>query len=222
MKKFTFALFLITALVVGAFCQNGIIRELSGEVELKPVGATDFARASTGDTVALNTIVSTGFRSTAIIAVGNSLITVRPLTRLSLAEIQSSGNTENVNLSLQAGRIRVDVSPPAGTRTNLTVQTPNATASVRGTSFAMDTVSITVSEGRVSFGGTSGPAVMVSGGNASFVAASGTSANPAEVAAATLAPASPVGAPSPDAVAQPSESAAASASGIRMIMEYRP
>jgi hypothetical protein len=130
MKKFFFAFFLITVFAFGAFCQNtssmtGVIRELTGEVELKPAGAAGFMRASVGDTLAANTIISTGFKSITLIEIGSSLITVRPLTRLTLSEIQNMGTAENINISLQTGRIRADVTPPAGSKTTFNVQTPS-------------------------------------------------------------------------------------------------
>jgi hypothetical protein len=195
MKRLLMMIFL-TAITASAFCQNGVIRELTGEVELKHAGATAFVRANAGDTVAPSTIVSTGFRSTTIIAVGNSVITVQPLTRLSLAEIQTAGNAENVRLDLQAGRVRVDVNPPAGTQANFSVQTPSATASVRGTSFEMDAETITVHTGRVIYTGTAGTAAIVTGGNAGSVNMDGTPANPVEIAEASLEPPPPVDVPS--------------------------
>ena len=194
MKKTFFTILLLAAIAAGVFGQNGVIRELTGEVELKPSGASSFTAAKAGDVVARDTIVSTGFRSTAVITVGSSTITVRPLTRLSLAEIQSASETENVNVNLQTGRVRVDVRPPAGTRTDFTVQSTTASASVRGTSFEFDMVNLSASEGTVSFGGVSGtPAVMVQAGGASFIGTDGSAVNPAEVSAAALLPPAPVG-----------------------------
>jgi len=195
MKKYVLVLLLITGIVFCVFGQNGVIRELTGEVEIKSAGASDFVRASAGDTIALNTIVSTGFRSTAIVEIGSSLITVRPLTRLSLAEIRSMDNTENVNLNLQAGRIRVDVNPLAGTRTNLSVQSPSATASVRGTSFDFDTVNLKVNKGKMVFSGNAGPPVIVGAGNSSFIDKGGTPADPVKLVMSTLSPSSPLGVP---------------------------
>jgi hypothetical protein len=100
--------------------------------------------------------VSTGFKGTAIITVGSTTILVKPLTRLSLSKIQLSSGSENLNMNLQAGRVRVDVKPPEGTKTNFTVQSPSATASVRGTSFEFDTLNLKVLEGTVVFLGNSG------------------------------------------------------------------
>jgi hypothetical protein len=169
MKKTLAFLLMLGAVVYGISAQSGEIRELTGEVSVKAAGKTAFTAAKAGDKIAQDTIVSTGFKSTAVIAVGSSVITVRPLTRLSLAEIQSSAGTETLNVSLQTGRVRVDVKPPAGTRANTTVQGPSATASVRGTSFEFDTVKLTVNEGTVAFSGASGPISMVNAGKTSSI-----------------------------------------------------
>jgi len=179
MKKVIFTAFFITMIIAGVFCQNGIIRELTGEVELKKAGETVFVPAAAGDVVSPNTVVSTGFRSTAVIAVGGSVITVRPLTRLTLAEIQSAEKTENVKVKLQTGKVRVEVKPPAGTRVNLNVQSPSATASVRGTIFEMDTQNLIGIEGKVMLNGTNGAGVMVTGANSSSSNIDGTVSNPA-------------------------------------------
>lgn len=171
----------------------GVIRDLSGTVELKLAGSSDFIAASAGDVIAQSTIVSTGFKSSAVIVMGSSVISVRPLTRLSFAEIQSSSGAETVNVGLQTGRVRVDVNPPAGTRANVTVKSPSATASVRGTSFEFDTVNLTVNEGTVAFSGNFGPAAMVNAGGTSFVGSNVTPADPANLITADLMPSAPVG-----------------------------
>jgi hypothetical protein len=193
MRKIIFTVVFVTLAAAGAFCQNGVIRELTGEVELKRSGSTAFVTASAGDAVSSNTVVSTGFRSTAIIAIGSSVITVRPLTRLTLAEIQSTENTENVNVSLQAGRVRVEVKPPAGTKTNLNVQSPSATASVRGTTFEMDTKNLIGIEGKILLSGASGTGVLVTGGNSSSSNVDGTVSNPAVNAEQSVQIQQPVG-----------------------------
>jgi len=172
----------VVALLIGgavlAFAQNGVIRELTGEVSLKPAGTSAFVPAKAGDVVAKDTVVSTGFKSIAVIAVGSSVITVRPLTRLTLAEIQTASGTETVNVNLQAGRVKVDVKPPAGTKANFTVQSPSATASVRGTSFECDTVNLKTLEGTVAYSGTFGAPMMVHARGVSFIGKDGKAVDP--------------------------------------------
>ncbi|MCL2067726.1 MAG: FecR family protein [Treponema sp.] len=192
MKK-SFFLVIFMGVVIFAFAQNGVIQELTGEVELKHAGATVFVPAFAGDIVALNTIVSTGFRSTAIVAVGSSTIVVRPLTRLSLAEISAGSGTENINLNLQAGRVRVEVRPPAGTRTSFNVQSPSATASVRGTTFDSDTNNVDVIDGDVLFGNRQGPGVLISKGGSGSVGADGKVYKTGRDGSKGLNPSNPVG-----------------------------
>jgi len=156
MKKTVLAFFLMIA-GMGVFAQNGTIQELSGTVELKNPGAANYVPAKIGDTVSQKTVVSTGFKSTALIQVGGTLLTVRPLTRLTLTEISASSGAETLNVSLQAGRVRVDVTPPVGVKTSMSVSSPSATASVRGTSFEFDTRNLYVNHGTVSFKGNGAP-----------------------------------------------------------------
>ena len=173
MKKTILAFFLVL-ITLSVFAQAGVIRQVSGTVELKHSGAADFVAAEIGDEVRQDTIVSTGFRSTALIEVGNSaLITVRALTRLALTEISAAAGTETINANLQAGRIRVDVNPPAGTRASMTVSSPSATASVRGTTIFFDGKNLGVIGGMANFQGQKGPPVLVGDGFSSGISTAG-------------------------------------------------
>jgi len=197
MKKTILVLILIAA-GLSVFAQtsdqrSGIIRELNGTVELKTAGTSQYVPAKAGDEVRQDTVISTGFKSTAIVALGSTVIAVRPLTRLTLTEIRASAGTETLNVNLSAGRVRVDVNPPAGTRTAMTVSSPSATASVRGTSFEFDTRNLRVNNGIVSFLGKKGNRMMVRGGSSSSVGGNGKAANPINVKNGELKPSKPQG-----------------------------
>ncbi|GHV69706.1 iron dicitrate transporter FecR [Spirochaetia bacterium] len=192
MRKFLLVL-LICLAGPAVFAQQGTLRNADGTVEIKHPGQTAFVPAKAGDAVPAKAIVSTGFKSSAVIAVGNSLITVRPLTRLSLEEMIQSQNSETVNLQLQAGRVRVEVKPPAGTKTNLTVQTPSATASVRGTEFESDTFNTTVNEGVVEFHGQSGGIVLIGSGDTGRIDNQGRAQDPQETFESELRVKAPAG-----------------------------
>jgi len=188
----------VSLLLAGAalcvFAQSGVISEFTGTVELKTAKATSFVPAKTGDVVAADTIVSTGFRSTAVIKVGSSTIAVRPLTRLSLAEIRAESNSETLKVDLQAGRVRVDVKPPAGTRATTSVQSPSATASVRGTEFEFDAINLKVYEGTVVLQGNDDMVgVPVSAGAVSYVDGYGRAIDPVAIGRHSLTPPEPAG-----------------------------
>jgi hypothetical protein len=195
MKKTLCIAAMLCAVVFGAFAQKaGVIQEMAGEVELKAAGASSFSPARVGSEVSQDTVVSTGFKGTAIIAVGSTTIAVKPLTRLSLSEIQLSSGSENLNMNLQTGRVRVDVKPPEGTKTNFTVQSPSATASVRGTVFEFDTLNLKVHEGNVAFLGKGGKIqTSVPAGFTTTLNKNGGAIDPTVVAKAAVQPASPPG-----------------------------
>lgn len=190
MKKIFVVVVMLCMTAYGMFAENsdgpladglcGVIQELTGDVYLKPAGSSVFVAARAGDEITQNTVISTGFKSTAVIAAGCSLITVRPLTRLSLAE--------NINVNLQTGRVKVDTIP--GTTANCTVQSSCASASVRGTNFEFDTVNIKVNEGTAAFYGISGPAAIVKTGGKNSIGSDG---KPSDTAVASLLPSAPTG-----------------------------
>jgi len=178
MKKINLV-FLLLFITFSVFAQNGTIQQLSGTVELKHPGSANFVTAAAGDEVRQDTVISTGFRSNALIAVGAAtLITVRPLTRLTLTEISIAAGTETLNANLQAGRVRVDVSPPAGTRASMSVSSPSATASVRGTTLFFDGRNLGVSGGMATFQGDRGPPVLLGDGFFSRIGMEGKPGNP--------------------------------------------
>ena len=156
--------FLFSFNVFAQGSESGVITELSGTVELKVSVASPFVPANVGDLVEEDTIISTGFSSSALIELGSVILLVRPLTRLTLTEISASQGAETLNVNLQAGRVRVDVNPPAGARAAMTVTSPSATASVRGTSFDFDTRNLAVHKGQVGFKGNTGYTVVLGAG----------------------------------------------------------
>ncbi|MDR2941882.1 MAG: FecR family protein [Treponema sp.] len=197
MKKAIVQFLLLVIFFAGAgicvFSQNGMIKELSGVVELKLAGADEYVPAVAGAQVAADTVISTGFKSTALLEVGSAVIAVRPLTRLTLKEIKASQGTETINVNLQAGRVRVDVKPPAGTKASFSVTSPSATASVRGTSFFFDTRNLRVREGKVAFRGNHGYTVQVAAGSHSGIGENGIASGAQDDNSAELAPPSPPG-----------------------------
>ena len=155
--------------VSGIFSQDAIIRQMTGTVEIKKAGSTAWETAVPGQTVPVDTVISTGFKSYALISIGSSVMNVRPLTRLSITEIKTSHTTEAINVNLQAGRVRTDVNPPAGTKVSFATKAPPATASVRGTVFEMDVYNLWVIEGSVEYRGTAGASVVVDAGGHHYV-----------------------------------------------------
>jgi hypothetical protein len=190
---------LVMGLVIGSgtglFAQTALLRELTGTVEIKAPGSAVWAPAKAGMAIDRAASISTGFKSTALIALGNSVVTVRPLTRLTLEElVTNQDGNEQVAVYLRTGKVRAEVTPPSGRKTDFTVKSPSATASVRGTVFEFDTTQLNVIEGRVQFQSSSGSLASVRAGEASAVnETSAALTSPREEATGAFAPELPAG-----------------------------
>jgi hypothetical protein len=157
---------------------NAVIREFNGDVEVKAPGG-DWVPALAGAPLENSTLVSTGFKSTALLAIGNSTILVRPLTRLSLEELAARDGNEDFKLILRAGRVHSEVTPPSSGKVNFTIRNPTATASVRGTSFDFDAISLTVYAGTVVFTGRDNAAIITPSGKSTVIDKQGRASAPA-------------------------------------------
>jgi hypothetical protein len=178
MKAITKIVLLLLVARISLYAQNtgdaagsgALIRNIAGTVEVKLPGAEEWIQAEEGMSITNNTAISTGFRSTAVLVLGESFITLRPLTRLTLEELILGRSNEGAALSLRTGRIRAEVKPPAEGKTNFTVRMPAVTASVRGTVFDLDPLNLSVREGRVLYAAAAtGAALSVGAGRSGAV-----------------------------------------------------
>jgi hypothetical protein len=208
-------LLMLGAALLGA--QTARIQRISGAVEVKAPGAAEWRPAEEGQTLDRAALISTGFRSSALLSVGASTITVRALTRLSLEEIVAARNEEQVTVQLRTGRIRAEVNPPTGGTTDFTVRSPVATASVRGTVFDFDGIRLRVEEGRVYLGSENAAGVYISAGHAAAAdPETGKIATAIETIHEGLTPALPAGADAAPAVPRP----AAASAGLDIVFDW--
>lgn len=195
------AVFVIVSAVFVA-AQEAVFSEINGKVEYQLAGG-EWQSAKLGDKVGKGSMVSTGFKSSAVLKVDATSISLKPITRLSLEELLKTQGGTSTQLFLLAGRVKADVPPQPGQTTDFRVNSPTATASVRGTSFEFDGVNLVVDRGVVKLGaptpritggggggtGTApaatpagtGPSRDVREGEFSYVAADGTVVAPAAV-----------------------------------------
>jgi hypothetical protein len=157
-------LFLSLALVSSLSAQlKAVIKEMTGKVEIKPSeGAWRAAKA--GVTLTQGYSVSTGFDSTAVIEIGQSVLRVRPLTRMRLEELIEKEGTVSTSLYLGVGKVKAEVKTAAGVPQKFTLKGPVSTAAVRGTDFEFDGFTVKVTNGIVVFMNTVGQSRGVSEG----------------------------------------------------------
>ena len=170
MRKLLMAMLLLAA-ASAIRAQDGQARivEVQGKVEIQEPASPDWRNAQAGDPVTDGTVISTGFKSTAVIALGASQIIVQPLTMLTLEEIVQRENSGETYLYLRSGRIRANISLPTGANSTFSVRSSNGGASVRGTSFEFDGRYLWIESGIVRLENNNGQQVYVAEGRHSFI-----------------------------------------------------
>lgn len=137
MKKIRFLLiaFLICA-GAGLYAADASVTFVSGKVEVQR--GTKWVPLQKGDTLAKSDTISTGFQSEAKIKLMDSVLYLGPVTRITLEELATKGNTDNVNVYLKTGAARSQVKHVDNKRVNYQVHTAVAVASCRGTDWIID------------------------------------------------------------------------------------
>jgi len=149
-----------------AYSVNAVIEETKGKVELKAIGGS-WRKAEAGMEVGLGTTVSTGFNANAQIAIGNTILEVKPLTRMELEELIEKEGTIDTGLNLKVGKIKANVRSSAGLQNNFKLRSAQSTAAVRGTVFVYDGYTLSVEQGRVSLSNKLGQVRSVGSGGQS-------------------------------------------------------
>lgn len=163
------------------------ITEIAGKVECK-LPQQEWQTAKIGDVLPAGSLISTGFKSTAILKTESATLTVKPVTRLSLEDLVKSEGTTKTQMFLMAGRVKAEVTPKTGEKANFRIKSPTATASVRGTGFEFDGQNLFVDHGAVQFEAESGVGVaqVVAAGELSSVTRAGSVSMPVPVATGGL------------------------------------
>ncbi|MBQ1197975.1 MAG: FecR domain-containing protein [Spirochaetaceae bacterium] len=135
MKKLVL-LFLISIFSISfsfaASTDVAIVNSVVGKVEVQV--NESWIQVKNGDILSSGSVISTGFKSSAVLYIGASLIEVRALTRLTIEEIMEQNQNYNTTMFLDAGSIKADIKKSENKRVGFKVRTSVATASVRGTS----------------------------------------------------------------------------------------
>ena len=133
MRSFKSLLIAAAFIAIGtsAFAADATVTFVSGKVEVQRNGK--WVALQKGDTVAKSETISTGFQSEAKIKMMESVMYLGPVTRITLEELSTVDQTDNVNVYLKTGTARSQVKHVENKRVNYQVHTAVAVASCRGT-----------------------------------------------------------------------------------------
>ena len=164
--KYMIILLLILA-SVQAWTLDGVIKEYSGKVEIK--SDAGWVPVKEGTVITEGTTISTGFRSFALIDLGQSTLEVKALSRLTLEELADKEGIRETNLFLRVGKVRANVQRSEATKQSFRIRSSVATAAVRGTTFEFDGFNLKVDEGTVQFISDLGGRYLILGGEISSI-----------------------------------------------------
>ncbi len=116
---------------------SAVVKEFSGKVEVKQPGQS-WQPVTLNMSIATGATVSTGFASRLLLALGQTEISVRPLTRMVLRELIKKESTNTTSLALRVGKVNIKVKAATGEKNDFTIAGPASTAAVRGTDFDFD------------------------------------------------------------------------------------
>jgi hypothetical protein len=179
---------ILAALILLPLCaDSATVVSLKGKVEVDRNGS--WIPLAENDTVAQGEIISTGFKSEAVLQYQGSTIQLGPLTRITLETLAKGEKKDTVSVYLNTGAVKSSVKKTENKRVNYTVHNPVAVASVRGTEFGFS------SDGSIDC--TEGAVVAYPGNwydSAASVGEPSDGQSSAGTAAGDIAPGAPVGA----------------------------
>lgn len=115
------------------FAESASVVSVAGKVEVQRGGA--WVPVSKGEEIKDGELVSTGFKSEAILKYKGSVMKLGPLTRISIDRMVSTEKKDDVSVYLKTGVLKSTVKHTENKRLSYTVRNQIAVASVRGTDF---------------------------------------------------------------------------------------
>jgi len=134
MKKL-FVLIMFFSITVFLYAENSYAEIISFVGKAEYQENSEWKALEQGLKLKQGTIISTGFKSSVVLKIGNSNFTIAPLTRITISKLIENDSNYDTEVKLATGKLKMDVKPvSAGKSSKFTVKSPVATASIRGTS----------------------------------------------------------------------------------------
>lgn len=134
-KTFLLGMVLVCFSAFSMFADSATVVSLQGKVEVSRGGK--WVELSAKSKVSEGEVISTGFKSQAVIQYQGAMLQLGPLTRVTLEKLAEGSKSDTVSVYLNTGAVRSTVRHSENKRVSYTVRNPVAVASVRGTVYDM-------------------------------------------------------------------------------------
>ena len=149
-KTLSMTVLLVTLLSVSAWSLV-TVESASGLIQYRSPAGGEWLDIRSGMEIPEGSVVVSGLDGQALLRMGSAELTVEPLSRVVLTEIDIRSRSEATSLSVPYGRIHAQVRRSQNRGIDFRVLTPISTAAVRGTEFDYDGTTLRVLEGDVAF-----------------------------------------------------------------------
>lgn len=130
MKKSLLVLVLAFVTCFAAIALDAKVVSVSGKVEVQD--GENWVAVKVGDILKKGDVLSTGFKSSAVLQINETNVNIGALTRMTVQQLASNDVKDETSLFLDSGKISANVQHNEK-RVSFKVTTPAVTASVRGT-----------------------------------------------------------------------------------------
>lgn len=149
-KNKTAFILLAFAACIPAAAFNATVLSVQGTAEVQD--GSIWEEIVQGDELEEGSVISTGFKSSLVLKIKESTVTVGQLARVTIEELSESQASDNVCVYIDSGNIDASVGKESGKKVGFKIRSPVATASVRGTSFSVTSSGkLSVTDGLVGF-----------------------------------------------------------------------
>ena len=149
MKKLIVTALCSIALLSAATAFEAKVSATKGKTEIQQNGV--WKTLAPGDVLNKGAVIQTGFKSELILQMKESVVTVGPLSRMTIEQLAEKQSKDDTRLYLDTGSLKANVKKTENRRVGFTVKSPVATASVRGTIIdvvnAFQSTSVSADEG---------------------------------------------------------------------------
>ncbi len=131
MKKLIVTALCSIALLSAATAFEAKVSATKGKTEIQQNGV--WKALAPGDVLNKGAVIQTGFKSELTLQMKESVVTVGPLSRMTIEQLAEKQSKDDTRLYLDTGSLKANVKKTENRRVGFTVKSPVATASVRGT-----------------------------------------------------------------------------------------
>lgn len=122
-----------SAAFADAVQMQAVVKKTSGKAEVQ--SESGWVPIKEGEKLEKGAVIQTGFKSEVVLQIKETMVTVAPLSRITLEQLVAKEGKDETRIFLDTGSLKSNIKKSEDRSVGFKVRSPVATASVRGTEF---------------------------------------------------------------------------------------